>query len=704
MGVWFSLESSHFETTEFLFQDDMKEANAASQRYCTQLCELFTQYTDQLKQFICVDHANTHGIRKGSGTKASSGTTCPPPVSSIAARGEWSLGRVLDLYWHFAEPGDTFLGRVLAGFDPNGEEFATLPPHWILDDPMSNEKVKEAMNLMFATILQRWGCTEVDPTGVLLHCLASVVWHVDFLKDMAARHPGHPFSMIPLLSNPTLVNDLKELVTLEPKGQVTTPTGIPPHIQHASVAKKILLLCVETLETVQQMADNVKESVKEAFEEKAEENGQITGERLKTMFESHQNSMVAMIDQKLTELKNEMRDAFPLAMVQQQEEGSIDNDNEIFADGDAEEVLVEQPAQQGQTRVTYRTYCHGGRHWHVPKDFAFPTGVRLDTGWKMWLSGLPGYETVDSHGNQLHAPIRPIRKLKLDMLPPKLKKNFQLYWRPIFSMMEQAPGIEIRETGIDAQYLQASFATGKEYLKTRVSYVFENQRQQHDGWEISTWSRKVARSSIMKHGTDQDKANLPTEESYRNRPRQQRGRNKPTSDRRRVRRRVNNANVSLVHDEFAQAFPSPEITPYRQRREQEIEEEMNQENEERRAEMEEERRRHGDAVAMDGSRLYVSVQRPGEMQRNFGDTSEQGRQQYGQSIALTQQQRKVQAARVAGHCSIVGCSNPMLHHDHPCKTCKAGVHNLCAQEFGLKGGDNDSSIFYCSLSCKRNSP
>jgi hypothetical protein len=317
---------------------------------------------------------------------------------------------------------------------------------------------------------------------------------------------------------------------------------------------------------------------------------------------------------------------------------------------------------------------------------------------------LPGYETVDSHGNQLHAPIRPIRKLKLDMLPPKLKKNFQLYWRPIFSMMEQAPGIKIRETGIDAQYLQASFATGKEYLKTRVSYVFENQRQQHDGWEISTWSRKVARSSIMKHGTDQDKANLPTEESYRNRPRQQRGRNKPTSDRRRVRRRVNNANVSLVHDEFAQAFPSPEITPYRQRREQEIEEEMNQENEERRAEMEEERRRHGDAVAMDGSRLYVSVQRPGEMQRNFGDTSEQGRQQYGQSIALTQQQRKVQAARVAGHCSIVGCSNPMLHHDHPCKTCKAGVHNLCAQEFGLKGGDNDSSIFYCSLSCKRNSP
>ena len=278
-------------------------------------------------------------------------------------------GRVLDLYWHFAEPSDTFLGRVLAGFDPNGEEFVTLLPHWILEDPMSNEKVKEAMNLMFATILQIWGRTAVDPMGILLYCLASVVWHVDFLKDMAARHPGHPFSMIPFLSNPTLLNDLKELVTLEPKGQVLTPTGVPPHVQHASVAKKILSLCVETLKTVRQMAENVKESTKESFKEKAEENGQITGKRLKTMFEIHQNSMVAMIDQKLTKLKNEIRDAFPLAMVQQQEGGSVDNDNELFADGDEEEVLVKQPAQQGQTQTMYHTYCHGGRHWHVPKDF-----------------------------------------------------------------------------------------------------------------------------------------------------------------------------------------------------------------------------------------------------------------------------------------------------------------------------------------------
>jgi hypothetical protein len=177
-----------------------------------------------------------------------------------------------------------------------------LPPHWILEDPsMSNEKVNEAMNLMFMTILQRWGCTAVDPTGILLYCLALVVWHVNFLKDMAVRHPGHPFSMIPCLSNPTLLNNL--LVTLEPsKGISLDPKRNPTTCAACIHCKKKSLPCVETLETLQQMAENVKESMKEAFKEKAEENGQIIGERLKTMFEIHQNLVVAMINQKLTEL------------------------------------------------------------------------------------------------------------------------------------------------------------------------------------------------------------------------------------------------------------------------------------------------------------------------------------------------------------------------------------------------------------------
>lgn len=41
LGVWLSLENSHFEDTELLFQKYSNEPNAASQRYCKQLTELF---------------------------------------------------------------------------------------------------------------------------------------------------------------------------------------------------------------------------------------------------------------------------------------------------------------------------------------------------------------------------------------------------------------------------------------------------------------------------------------------------------------------------------------------------------------------------------------------------------------------------------------------------------------------------------------
>ena len=70
---------------------------------------------------------------------AFSGTACPPPVSSIANRGEWSLGKTLDVCWHFSAPGDTFLCRILAGFDPNKSKFATPPPHWKVTDPLDND-------------------------------------------------------------------------------------------------------------------------------------------------------------------------------------------------------------------------------------------------------------------------------------------------------------------------------------------------------------------------------------------------------------------------------------------------------------------------------------------------------------------------------------------------------------------------------------
>ena len=73
---------------------------------------------------------------------------------------------------------------------------------------------------MFATILQKWGGNAVEPTGILLLCLAPVVWNVECLKSTAAAILGHPFGMIHLLSNAGLLAELKLLVIIESEGHI----------------------------------------------------------------------------------------------------------------------------------------------------------------------------------------------------------------------------------------------------------------------------------------------------------------------------------------------------------------------------------------------------------------------------------------------------------------------------------------------------
>ena len=75
-----------------------------------------------------------------------------PPIPSVARRGEWSMGKVIDVYWHFSEPGDNYLGRVLAGLNALSPEFNVLPPHFDMESPLDDPYICEAMELMFGPI------------------------------------------------------------------------------------------------------------------------------------------------------------------------------------------------------------------------------------------------------------------------------------------------------------------------------------------------------------------------------------------------------------------------------------------------------------------------------------------------------------------------------------------------------------------------
>jgi hypothetical protein len=52
------------------------------------------------------------------------------------------------------------LGRCLAGLNPNSEDFAILPLHFTVGNPMENARICETVELMYGPSLQKWAGTK----------------------------------------------------------------------------------------------------------------------------------------------------------------------------------------------------------------------------------------------------------------------------------------------------------------------------------------------------------------------------------------------------------------------------------------------------------------------------------------------------------------------------------------------------------------
>jgi hypothetical protein len=115
--------------------------------------------------------------------------------------------------------------------------------------------------------------------------------------------------------------------------------------------------------------------------------------------------------------------------------------------------------------------------WHVPKGLEFPMDSTLRDGWRMWVQqGLLARETLDQNGITRAAPIRPFRRLDPKLLPVKAKRDFQLHWKKIFEMMEEAPDLQFPPNSqVTNEFVESSYETAAEYLKTRVSFTFNNK-------------------------------------------------------------------------------------------------------------------------------------------------------------------------------------------------------------------------------------
>ena len=231
---------------------------------------------DVLPKYIRPDHASPHGTRKGSAMEATAGTTCPPPMPSIARRGEWSMGKIYDIYLMFMEAGDRYLGRILAGFNACKSEFSAIPPHFTVG--MENEIIREGMHQCFKAFFGDGSLVEQQPNleGLLLRCLASMVHHSASFLEVIKEHPGHCFMNIPILNDEVLLNQLKELVVTKESKMIPQATGIPPHVKQFEKLDEIIKLQLEDREKTRNLQKELIQAVSKKIEDLSLQSGTIT--------------------------------------------------------------------------------------------------------------------------------------------------------------------------------------------------------------------------------------------------------------------------------------------------------------------------------------------------------------------------------------------------------------------------------------------
>ena len=67
---------------ETIYLYTKEQDSFALHKYCSKFKELFKKVIpDTVELYIRPNHANGHGLRKGSAMEVTSGTTCPPPPS-----------------------------------------------------------------------------------------------------------------------------------------------------------------------------------------------------------------------------------------------------------------------------------------------------------------------------------------------------------------------------------------------------------------------------------------------------------------------------------------------------------------------------------------------------------------------------------------------------------------------------------------------
>ncbi len=298
----------------------------------------------------------SHSLRKGSSTFVTSGTTDGPPQMAVNLRAGWTMSKVETTYFRYEKAGDSFVGRCVAGLPIHSADFAILPPMFNETDAAARELVAQALSTCFPHVPDAF-------VPVCKNLLASVVYHVDWLRNATPRHP--------VLSTPLFgldIDALRQLVICKvasPNDDVQA-TGVPAHVsmkvEIAALRTQQDMLVKTVLgarDDLQLIKAGIQAEVRVGLNDFAADQGQLTRDGVQHIVDVQFAQLAVRFD----------------SLAQQ-----------ISAIGEPDEVHQVPSRNDAATHSSSAEYSWQGRLHPVPETFVLPVGA-VDHAFFHWAVG-----------------------------------------------------------------------------------------------------------------------------------------------------------------------------------------------------------------------------------------------------------------------------------------------------------------------------
>jgi hypothetical protein len=382
-----------------------------------------------------VDELGAHSTRKGSGKYACGGSSGGgPSIVSVSLRCGWSLGDTMERYLRYEGAGDQFVGRVVSGHPLHSPLFAALPPHFAEVDA----DLLAAMRRMFPIIT----CTE-GMQLVLLHCMASLVHHYDWLRSNL--HQDHAFFQCVLVRDSLLLRWLQGRLVREDRGDrpAIRPTGVPPHVaimrqvadqhQAARLATAQLEAAVRAIPVkISDLRVDLVSDIECLLDRKHLEAGMVTPANVNMAIQGTLEGFLGNLRAEFSGLRNtETSASDPACSGAVVDDGENDEDSDVFP-----ELFYEW---EGEKRS-------------LPDGFTFPR-VHLYTGWELWWRGNKG---------QGIPPYRALSTRDCSALNTRKRLSD---WRAVYCLLETLlPEEDLPQTALPESRLLPLFQKATEHL------------------------------------------------------------------------------------------------------------------------------------------------------------------------------------------------------------------------------------------------